>query len=112
MRTLRGDVVTVAVAGDYGTPRPALVVQSNRFDDLDSVMVVKLTSELHDWPDFRVTITPSPGNGLRETSQTMIHKTTVVRRTRIGAVIGRADAATMRLVSRALVSFIGSDEEA
>jgi mRNA interferase MazF len=28
----RGDLVTVAVLGDYGKPRPTLVVQAGAFD--------------------------------------------------------------------------------
>ena len=112
MKTLRrGDIVTIAVSGDYGKPRPALVVQSDTFDDLTSIMVVRLTSELHDWPAFRVTIEPSAENGLRVSSQAMIDKTTAVPRSKIGSVIGHVDAATMRIVSRALVRFVGADEE-
>lgn len=46
----RGDLVTVALSGDYGKPRPALVIQADAFDQLGSVTVLRLTSELHDWP--------------------------------------------------------------
>ena len=102
--------MTLAVSGDYGKPRPALVVQSDTFDDLASLMVVRLTSELHDWPAFRVTIEPSAENGLRANSHAMIDKTTAVPRAKIGSVIGHVDAATMRVVSRALVRFVGADE--
>jgi len=52
----RGDLVTIAVADDYGKPRPALVIQSDAFRALGSVTVLRLTSELHDWPTFRVTV--------------------------------------------------------
>ncbi len=107
----RGDIVTVAVSGDYGKPRPALIVQSDAFDELPSVMVVRLTSELHDWPAFRITIEPTPENGLRTTSQAMIDKATAVPRTKIGAVIGHADSATMRVIRNALIKFLTLDEE-
>jgi mRNA interferase MazF len=66
---------------------------------------------MHDWPAFRVTIEPSAENGLRVTSQVMIDKTTAVPRDKIGSVIGHVDAATMRMVSRALVRFVGADED-
>ncbi len=62
----RGDLVTVAAAGDYGKPRPAVIVQTDAFPESHaSVVVCQLTSELADAPDFRVTIDPSPENGLR-----------------------------------------------
>jgi mRNA interferase MazF len=72
MEMKRGDVVTIALPGDYGKPRPALVVQADAFEALPSVTVLRLTSELHDWPLFRITLTPGQRNGLRATSQVMI----------------------------------------
>jgi mRNA interferase MazF len=57
----RGDVVTVAPAGDYGKPGPAVIVQTDAFpENHASVVVCPLTSELADAPDFRVTIEPGP----------------------------------------------------
>lgn len=49
----RGDLVTIAVSGDYGKPRPALVVQDDAFAELSAVTVLRLTSELNDWSLFR-----------------------------------------------------------
>ena len=59
MEVRRGDLVTIALSGDYGKPRPALVVQADEFALLPSVTVLRLTSELHDWPLLRVTVGPS-----------------------------------------------------
>ncbi len=68
----RGDVVTVAAAGDYGKPRPAVIVQSDAFPEIHaSVIVCQMTSELFDAPDFRITVNPSRTNGLRVPSQIM-----------------------------------------
>ena len=62
----RGDLVTVAAAGDHGKPRPAVIVQTDAFPESHASLVVcQLTSELVDAPDFRVTIEPKPENGLR-----------------------------------------------
>ena len=55
----RGDVVTIAAAGDYGEPRPAIIVQTDALpENHASVVVCQLTSEVADAPDFRVTIEP------------------------------------------------------
>lgn len=80
-RLKRGDLVVVAMAGDYGKPRPALVVQANLFNETHtSVTLVPVTSTLVDAPLFRLTVAPSPGNGLRALSQIMIDKVTTVAR--------------------------------
>jgi mRNA interferase MazF len=56
----RGDVVVVAAAGDYGKPRPAVIVQSNAFPESHaSLIVCQLTSELSDAPDFRIAVEPA-----------------------------------------------------
>jgi mRNA interferase MazF len=107
MEGSRGDLVTIALPGDYGKPRPALVMQADAFQALASVTVLPLTSDLHDWPLFRITIRPSRVNGLRQPSQVAVDKAATVPRTKIGQRIGRADAATMRAVDAALTSFLG-----
>ena len=72
----RGDLVTVAVSGNYGKPRPALVVQADAFDLHPSVIVLPLTSEIHDAPLFRVTVGAGKESGLRARSQIMEDKAT------------------------------------
>jgi mRNA interferase MazF len=103
----RGDLVTVALPGDYGKPRPALVVQADDFRGLASVTVLRLTSELHDWPTFRVTVEPNKANGLRAISQVMIDKAVAIPREKVGRVIGRLNDDAMRRVDRALANFLG-----
>ena len=62
----RGDVVAVAAAGDYGKPRPAVIVQSDAFPESHaSVIICQMTSEIAVAMDFRVTVDPSDENGLR-----------------------------------------------
>ena len=105
----RGDLVTIAVAGDYGKPRPALVVQADVFSELSGLAVLPLTSELHDWPTFRVTVEPTTENGLRKASQVMIDRAVTLPRTKAGRSFGRLDAAVMGKVERALAVFLGLD---
>lgn len=104
----RGDLVVVAMQGDYGKPRPALVVQSDLFNDRHaSVTVTPVTSTLVDAPLFRLTVEPSPRNGLRSLSQIMVDKVTTVRRARLGQTIGRLEDDIMLRVSRALALWFG-----
>lgn len=102
----RGDLVTVAVSGDYGKPRPALVVQADAFDLHPSVIVLPLTSELHDAPLFRLTVNANKETGLRSASQIMVDKATTVPRSKVGPRIGRLNAATMQAVNHALRDFL------
>ena len=104
----RGDVVAVAVAGDYGKPRPAVIVQSDAFPDgHPSTVVYQMTSRLVDAAGFRVTIEPSSENGLRTRSQVMADKPVAVRRTRIGQQIGRLGADDIARLDVALAFVMG-----
>ena len=103
----RGDLVTIAIGGDHGKPRPALVVQADAFSALPSVTVLRLTSEIHAEHLIRISVPPTPENGLRAPSQIMIDKLVTVPRERIGTVIGRLDDALMRTVGQALTAFLG-----
>ena len=103
----RGDLVTVALQGDHGKPRPALVIQSDRFPDTATTTVLLVTSTLLDAPLVRMTIEPSPDNGLRATSQIMIDKTMTVRTDKLGATFGQVGDTAMLQVSRSLALFLG-----
>jgi mRNA interferase MazF len=103
----RGDLVTVAAPGDYGKPRPALVIQSDLFEELPSVTPCLVTSALRHAPIFRITVDTSPDNGLRRVSQIQIDKVLTVARERIGGTIGRLDDETMLKINRSLAVFIG-----
>lgn len=103
----RGELVTVALPGDYGKPRPALVIQSDQFPDMASVTVLLVTSTLVDAPLLRLTIEPSPDNNLRQTSQVMIDKPMTVRRDRLGNAFGMLDDASMVSINRSLALFLG-----
>lgn len=103
----RGDLVTIAVGGDYGKPRPALVIQDDAYAALASVTVLRLTSTLQPLPLIRVSIPPDAENGLREPSQVMIDKAVTVPRDKIGPCFGRLDAARMDQINQALALFLG-----
>lgn len=103
----RGDLVTVAMSGDFGKPRPALVIQSDHFDATATVTVLLISATLVDAPLIRLAVEPSPENGLRKPSQVMIDKAMTVRRDRVGAPFGRLEDDTMVAVNRSLALFLG-----
>ncbi|SAL15156.1 growth inhibitor PemK [Caballeronia udeis] len=103
----RGDLITVSVQGNYGKPRPALVLQSDLFSEHDSVTVLLLTSELRDTPLFRVTIEPDEINQLSKRSQVMVDKAVTMPREKLGDVFGRLEGELMISVNRAMAVFLG-----
>lgn len=103
----RGDLVTVALSGDYGKPRPALVVQADAFEALPSVTVLRLSSDIIPAHLTRITVEPTTTNGLRMPSQIMVDKAATLPREKVGQVIGHLDPQTMRAVSKALIAFFG-----
>lgn len=103
----RGDLVTIALQGDYGKPRPALVIQSDLFSEHPSVVILPVTSELRNTPLFRVTIAPNENNGLSRASDVMVDKVQTVARDKIGPVFGRLSQEDMLSVNRMLAVFIG-----
>jgi mRNA interferase MazF len=107
VRIGRGSLVTVPAQGDYGKPRPAVIVQSNALDETDSVLVCLCTSELRDAPIYRLTIEPSDTTGLRVPSQVIVDKIMAVRRDRCGPAIGRLDDEMTLQLNRMLALVIG-----
>ncbi len=103
----RGDLVTVALQGDLGKPRPALVIQADYFDAHPSVVILPVTSELRDAPLFRILVNPDAANGLTKPSQIMVDKPQSVAREKIGSVFGRLDEVTLSKVNQALALFLG-----
>jgi mRNA interferase MazF len=103
----RGDLITVAVQGDYGKPRPALVIQSDNFDLHPSVTILPVTSKIVDAPLIRVALKPSKESGLVKESQVMIDKATTIPREKAGEHIGSVDYSLMQEIDRCLAVFLG-----
>ncbi|WP_375394999.1 type II toxin-antitoxin system PemK/MazF family toxin [uncultured Sphingomonas sp.] len=101
----RGDLVTIALSGDFGKPRPAVVIQSDQFDETGTITVLLLSGTLVDAPLIRISVEPNPDNGLKIGSEIMIDKAMSVRRDKIGSTIGRLNADQMLAVTRALALF-------
>jgi mRNA interferase MazF len=103
----RGDLVSIAIQGDFGKPRPALVIKSDNFDSHATVTVLLVSSALVDAPLFRITVQPTQGNGLQKPSQIMVDKVMTVKRDKIGAAFGRLDSIHMLEIERCLAVFLG-----
>lgn len=104
---MRGDFVTIAMPGDFGKPRPALVVQADPFDEHATVTALLVSGTLVNAPLFRITVQPSEGNGLQKPSQVMVDKAMTVKRDKLGQAFGRIDADAMVEVERCLAVFLG-----
>ena len=103
----RGEVWTVSGAGYAGRPRPAVIVQDDRFDATASVTLCVFTTDETEAPLFRLIVTPNERNGLRSVSRLMVDKLTTVPKERLGARIGRLDDADMVRLNRAMLVFLG-----
>lgn len=104
---MRGDLVTIATQGEFGKPRPALVIQANQFSEHTSVTVLLITSTLVNAPLLRITVEPDADNGLEKPSQVMVDKAMTVRRDKIGAAFGRLGPDALVEVERCLAVFLG-----
>ena len=106
----RGDIVIVSMSGDFGKPRPAVVVQTNALpQSYSSVMICPITSTIVDL-DFRILIEPSVENGLRLRSQVMTDKVGSVLRSKVGPIIGHVDEETLRRLNGMLVFLLALTE--
>ena len=104
----RGDIVTIAVQGDFGKPRPAVVIQGDAFNEAHAtITVLPVSSALVKAPLFRIDIEPGDANGLVEPCQAQADKVMTVRREKAGPVIGRLDDASMLRINRALALWPG-----
>ena len=104
---MRGDLVTISAQGDFGKPRPALVIQADHFSDHSSITVLPVTSTLVDAPLLRVTIKPDSVNGLQKLSQIMVDKAITIKKNKIGTPFGRIHPDNLVEIERCLAVFLG-----
>ena len=103
----RGDLATVDLPGNYGKPRPALILQSDLFDSHPSVTILPVTGDLREAPLFRINIHPNDENGLRKASRVMVDKAQSIPRAKIGETFRRLGGSELLEVNRALAVFLG-----
>ena len=103
MEMKRGDVVICAAPGDYGKPRPAVVVQSDLFNGThSSVVVCLITGHLEDAPLFRIPVPAGRTTGLKLESQVMVDKVIAMPRIKITGRTGVLPAGVLKEVDNAL----------
>ena|SRR5258708_1949344 len=88
----RGEIITIAMSGDYGKPRRAVVVQADWLDDSDSVLMCLMTTLERQAPLYRLMVPATVETGLQQVSYIMVEKVFAVRRVKCGAAIGRLPA--------------------
>jgi mRNA interferase MazF len=104
----RGDIVIVSAPGDFGKPRPAVVVQTNFLNPTHaSVLVCLVTSDRVDAPLFRIPLEPGRGTGLKVRSQVMVDKIVALGRHRLSAPIGKVDEDSLSAINRSLALVLG-----
>ncbi|WP_338019139.1 type II toxin-antitoxin system PemK/MazF family toxin [Azospirillum doebereinerae] len=104
----RGDLVTIAQKGDYERkPRPAVVIQSDFFDAMDSVTVCLLTGERTEIATIRPALEPDEMNSLRERSWVQVDKIATIRRERVGKIFGRVSDTDMKRITASVAVFLG-----
>ncbi len=103
MEIKRGDIVICVAPGDYGKPRPAVVVQSDLFNNTHSSIVICLiTTHLEDAPLFRISVPPGGATGLKEDSQVMVDKAIAVPKSKIASRAGSLSPDQMKELDGAL----------
>ena len=103
----RGEIWTAAGGVYASKPRPVLILQDDRFDATESVVVVPMTTRNVQATLTRVPIAANALSGITQDSFAMVDKITTVRRTSLGARIGRAAAAQVVEVERSVLVFLG-----
>ena len=107
----RGEIWTVAGRPAYaGKPRPAVIVQDDRFDANDSIVVCPLTTDPTPAPIFRLSVQPTAQSGLRAPGRVMVDKLTAVPRRRLGRLVGSLTVGELKALNRAIFVFLGLAE--
>ena len=105
---MRGDIVIVSISGDYGKPRPAVVIQSDTFVPTHAtILICPITSDSERASLFRIPLRPGLETGLEKESEIMVDKIITMRREKIGRKIGTLDGGTTLQLNRFLALFLG-----
>ncbi|AHB00527.1 MULTISPECIES: type II toxin-antitoxin system PemK/MazF family toxin [Brucella] len=86
----RGEIWTVGGSKDRaGKPRPAVIVQDDRFDATGSITICAFTTNETNVPLFRLAVEPNERNGLRSVCRLMVDKITTAPKSMMAVQVGR-----------------------
>jgi mRNA interferase MazF len=103
-----GEIWTVAGGKDYaGKPRPAVILQDDRFDKTASITLCAFTTDPAAAPLFRLLVEPTERNGLKSPCRLMVDKITTVSKAELGSHVGRLDDKDIVRLNRAVLVFLG-----
>jgi mRNA interferase MazF len=104
----RGEIWTVSGGAPYASkPRPAVIVQEDRFEATSSITLCVFTTDPTEAPLLRMLVEPTDRNGLKSASRLMIDKVTTVPKARIGKKLGKLNDEDVVRLNRALTVFLG-----
>ena len=104
----RGEVWTVSAGAPHaGKPRPAVIVQEDRFEATSSITICAFTTDPTDAPLLRMLVEPTDRNGLKTAWRLMIDKITTVPKVRLGRRLGKLNDEDVVRLNRALTVFLG-----
>jgi mRNA interferase MazF len=104
----RGEIWTVSAGTGYaGKPRPAVILQDDRFDATDSVTICAFTTDPTDAPLIRLLVEPNETNGLRAACRLMVDKITTVPKAKLGKRVGHLGDEDVVRLNRATLVFLG-----
>lgn len=103
----RGEIWSVAGGVSASKPRPAVLIQDDRFDGTDSITMCPFTSTEIGAPLLRIRIDADELSGLDAASWIMVDKLTTVRRANVSRRIGRLSSAQLVDLERLVMVFLG-----
>ncbi len=103
----RGDLLPIALTGDFGKPRPAIIIQTDSVAFTDTVLIAMITSNLSAHSPFRVDVPNNPQTGLQKPSQIMADKIYTVARRKCGPVFGHVGDDVLAPLQAALAFITG-----
>ena len=106
----RGEIWTVAGGPHYSSkPRPAVILQADRYIDLGSIVICPFTSDDTRAQLVRIPVFPTSENGLRNSCWLMVDKMGAVPRLKLRTLVGLLDPETLDELNRAIIVFLHLD---
>ncbi len=96
--------------GTLAKPRPAVIIQDDRFEANDSTIACPLTTDTTEAPTFRLSVQPSSQTGLRLSCRMIVDTLTAVPKRRLGRLVGSLTSEEVKTLNRAIFVFLGLSE--